>query len=260
MRPWIRWIVASFVPLVCLAALLVTPLTGQETGSAATTPQTEPPTAGGGAGMIMGTGTGMRQLSPGFAAPPWQGVSPIPGGMPSGMSPGMMSGPMMGISPDPLAQEVLVAQWQVDQALARYQQTEDETERQAIKAALTTALERQFEIQQQRRMNELAEIESRVQKLRELIDKRNRAKQAIVSKRCDQLLSELDGLGWISPAEGVPPAGSEGMPGMGMGARNDGREWDDDARRRNAWYGWNAKRKWGRLVRHRRLWQLIRRS
>ena len=166
----------------------------------------------------MGTGTGMRQLSPEFAAPASQGDSPIPGGMPSGMSPGMMSGPMMGMSPDPLAQEVLVAQWQVDQALARYQQTEDETERQAIKADLTTALERQFEIQQQRRMNELAEIENRVQKLRELIEKRNQAKQTIVSKRCDQLLSELDGLGWMSPAEGVPPAGSEGMPGMGMGA------------------------------------------
>ena len=58
-----------------------------------------------------------------------------------GNDPGMMSGPMMGISPDPLALEMLAAQQQVDQALARYQQTEDETERQAIKADLTTALE-----------------------------------------------------------------------------------------------------------------------
>ena len=109
----------------------------------------------------------------------------------------------MGASPDPLAQEAFEAQQQADQALARYQQTEDKTKRQAVKAELTKALQRIFELQQKRRMNELAEIESRVQKLRELIEKRNQAKQTIIAKRCDQLLSEIDGLGWTSPSEAL---------------------------------------------------------
>ena len=114
-----------------------------------------------------------------------------------------MNGGMPGGYLDPLAQKAFEAQQQCDQALGRYQQTEDETERQAIKADLTKALQRQFEFQQQRRMNELAEIESRVQKLRALIEKRNQAKQTIVAKRCDQLLSEIDGLGWTSPSDGA---------------------------------------------------------
>jgi len=154
--------------------------------------------------------------------------------MPGGMMPGTMS-------PDSLSQEVFAAQQQVADALARYQRTTDETEREAIKVYLTKALERQFDVQQQRRMKELAEIEGRVQKLRDVITKRNQAKQSIVSKRCDQLLSELDGMGWIAPEEfgstygpygpygsgypgasmmpgtGMPLGGSSGSAGMGMG-------------------------------------------
>ncbi len=214
MRSWKKWCVASFVLWVGSAVLLVTVLPGQDQDTSGSTfkRRAEPRAAGAGPGMGMGMGVGSGSMSSsGPAAAPGQGDYPMPGGtplgmpggMPPGMYPGMMSGPMMGNGSDPLAQEMLVAQWQVDQALARYQQTEDETERQAIKADLTTALQRQFEVQQQRRTNELAEIENRVQKLRELIEKRNQAQQTIISKRCDQLLSELDGLGWTSPGEAL---------------------------------------------------------
>ncbi|MHB8863773.1 MAG: DUF1559 family PulG-like putative transporter [Pirellulaceae bacterium] len=179
MRSWTTWVVAVLGSAGCLALLLVTALTGQESavGSA------QSPASSGSTETNAGT----------FGS-------------------SMMSGMM---STDPLTQEVIAAQWQVNQALARYPQTADETERQAIKADLTKALERQFDVQQQRRMQELAEIESRVQKLRDLIDKRNQAKQSIVSKRCDQLLSELDGLGWIAPEEVAPTPGRM-SPGPGM--------------------------------------------
>ncbi|MHB8952968.1 MAG: DUF1559 family PulG-like putative transporter [Pirellulaceae bacterium] len=206
MRSWTTWVVAVLGSAGCLALLLVTALTGQESavGSAqspASSGSTTAPIAAGAYGPMSPEGAPMF---PPYGTP-FSGGSAMPGG-------GMVSG-MMGT--DPLTQEVIAAQWQVNQALARYQQTADETERQAIKADLTKALERQFDVQQQRRMQELAEIEGRVRKLRDLIDKRNQAKQSIVSKRCDQLLSELDGLGWIAPEEVARMAGGT-FPGFGM--------------------------------------------
>jgi uncharacterized protein YPO0396 len=120
---------------------------------------------------------------------------------------------------DPLAVELAEAEMQANAALEAYQQTEDETARHAIKADLTQALVRQFDVQQKRRMGELEEIEGRVKKLRDLIEKRNQARQTIVSKRVDQLLSDIDGLGWTSPEETTSRPGGRmmsmpGMPGM----------------------------------------------
>jgi hypothetical protein len=85
-----------------------------------------------------------------------------------------------------------------------YAQAKEEGQREKVKANLSAALEKQFDLQQKRRSEEVARIEAELKKLRELMRKRTDARQTIVEKRLDQLLREAEGLGWTPPA----PTGS----------------------------------------------------
>lgn len=89
-----------------------------------------------------------------------------------------------------------------DGLAAQYAATEDGEKRAAIKAELLNSLTQQFEAQQQVRERELANVEARVKKLRELTQKRRDAQKTIIDQRLDQLLREADGLGWTAPANG----------------------------------------------------------
>jgi hypothetical protein len=71
-----------------------------------------------------------------------------------------------------------------------------ESDREALKAAIRDALVRQFDAQQKRRSEEIASIEERLGKLKETLQKRGAAKDAIVGKRLDQLLGIKDDLAW----------------------------------------------------------------
>ena len=59
MRSWNRWVVASLVPLVCFAVLLMTALPGQETGRSPATKVEAAEQPAAGAGLEMGTGAGL---------------------------------------------------------------------------------------------------------------------------------------------------------------------------------------------------------
>jgi hypothetical protein len=83
-------------------------------------------------------------------------------------------------------------------------------DRAKLKQSLEEALAQQFDTQQKMRELEVAAIEARVKKLREVISKRSDARRAIIDKRLDQLLREADGLGWNSPA--AAPASSSQRP------------------------------------------------
>jgi hypothetical protein len=85
--------------------------------------------------------------------------------------------------------------------LGQYAEAVDD-EKAPIKEKLAAALEKQFSAQQQLREREVAKIEARVKKLREVINKRNDAKRSIIDKRLDQLIREAEGLGWNAPAAG----------------------------------------------------------
>lgn len=87
-----------------------------------------------------------------------------------------------------------------DGLAAQYAATEDVEKRSAIKAELLESLTRQFEAQQKVRERELANVEARVKKLRDLTQKRRDAQKTIIDQRLDQLLREADGLGWAPPA------------------------------------------------------------
>jgi hypothetical protein len=105
------------------------------------------------------------------------------------------------------------AEREVNNLVKGYAGTSDEAQRTKIKANLSTALEKQFELQQQRRELEVARIEAQLKKLRDLMKKRGDARQTIVEKRLDQLVRDAEGLGWTPPPNSVVP-----QPGGGGGA------------------------------------------
>lgn len=88
---------------------------------------------------------------------------------------------------------------QEEQLVERYASTEDAEQRSAIKAELAEHLTNHFSIQEQIRDRELARVEARVKKLRELTKKRRDAQRTIIEQRLDQLLRDADGLGWTPP-------------------------------------------------------------
>jgi hypothetical protein len=98
---------------------------------------------------------------------------------------------------------------QVSQTLlGQYSEADDDDARSQVKDKLAETLEKQFSVQQQLREREVAKIEARVKKLREVINKRNDARRSIIDKRLDQLIREAEGLGWNAPAAGGNPLGA----------------------------------------------------
>jgi hypothetical protein len=97
------------------------------------------------------------------------------------------------------AQEAAAAR-DVTALIGEYSRSTDEAVRGKVKANLSVALEKQFDMQQQGRELEAARIEAHLKKIRELMKKRTDARQTIVEKRLDQLLRDADGLGWTTPA------------------------------------------------------------
>jgi len=110
-------------------------------------------------------------------------------------------------------QEAWQAQQEIPNLLAKYGETTDEKERAKIKEGLSKVLAKLFDLQQKERESEIADIEGRVRRLREMLDKRTKARQSIITNRLEQLLREAEGLGWVEPA----PAGMSGMGARGMG-------------------------------------------
>jgi hypothetical protein len=111
--------------------------------------------------------------------------------------------------------EEVSAEREVAGLLAQYAKSTEDAARSKAKAKLSTALEKQFDLQQQRRELEASRIETQLKKLRELMKKRTDARQTIVEKRLDQLVREADGLGWTSPpASAGSPFSGTSVPGF----------------------------------------------
>jgi hypothetical protein len=89
-----------------------------------------------------------------------------------------------------------------NELMGKYTSIDDETERNQLKTSLREVLGKQFDAQRQRRELELKRVEERLSKLREQLNKRNNARETIVNRRLEQLISEADGLGWGAPGTG----------------------------------------------------------
>ncbi len=139
--------------------------------------------------------------------------------MGSGMRGGMSS--MMGSSGMSKSQieEINLAR-HAKALLGRYGKEQNPEVKDKIKTELRSVLHQQFRLQHQRRDGELAKVERRLADLRSRLKKRGDAQSTIVDRRLEQLVNDVDGLGWS--AEEVPDnlfteggTGSMMMPGMG---------------------------------------------
>jgi hypothetical protein len=76
-----------------------------------------------------------------------------------------------------------------------------------------------FEARQERRAAEIADLENRIAKLKELHKKREDLKKTIIANRLRQLLEDTEGLGWGDEASSGPTGNFliPGMPGQAMG-------------------------------------------
>jgi len=91
--------------------------------------------------------------------------------------------------------------------IKEYARTDNEGGREKLKTKLADVLGKEFDLQQKRRDLDLARLEAKVKKLRDLMKKRTDARQTIVDKRLDQLIREAEGLGWtVPPGPGLPRA------------------------------------------------------
>ena len=65
-----------------------------------------------------------------------------------------------------------------------------------IKSKLTTTLNKQFDLRQKRHESEIAALEAQVNKLKDLVRKRQENRNEIITQRLSQLVRESQGLGW----------------------------------------------------------------
>jgi TolA-binding protein len=89
---------------------------------------------------------------------------------------------------------------EVDQLLKQYAAAKDEKGRGDAKKRLAEVLGRQFDLQQAQEEKELTRLEEQLKRLRDLMKKRQAARQTIIDHRLDQLVRETQGLGWLPPS------------------------------------------------------------
>src|SRR4030095_9084373 len=102
--------------------------------------------------------------------------------------------------------------------LADYAKVEDQIARKELRDGIAKALDKIFDIRQERRMQELQILEQRVQILRGTLETREKLKSDILKNRLDYLIREADGLGWggARPAPGrTAPTGIGAASGSG---------------------------------------------
>jgi hypothetical protein len=95
--------------------------------------------------------------------------------------------------------------------VGQYHSAGNQGERDKLRAQASELLDQQFSLRLKRQKLELENLEARVRKLREAVNKREAAKQTIIDRRLADLLHDDDGLGWgdASPE----PAGGFGFGG-----------------------------------------------
>ncbi|MSR56157.1 MAG: hypothetical protein EXS05_00550 [Planctomycetaceae bacterium] len=119
---------------------------------------------------------------------------------------GGMAGPAAPI--DPLLAEDFELESQIQQVLEQFDNSADDETQAAMRKMVADLLERQFTVRQERREREIGEIEARVKRLREALEKRTEAKKQIIDRRLNDLFSDAEGLGWGDIGGGASAGGS----------------------------------------------------
>jgi hypothetical protein len=92
------------------------------------------------------------------------------------------------------------------EAVEKLRSAKEGKEKDTAKNELLQLLEQSFARDLEHREQEVAEIESRVKKLREQIERRKKAKDEIVGLRLKTIVNETEGLGFSSPQDFEPQA------------------------------------------------------
>jgi hypothetical protein len=107
----------------------------------------------------------------------------------------LFKGPRMGRMPGMSAEDAELVQ-HVAGLVAKLGEAKSDTDKDTIKTQLNDALAKQFDQRQKRHELEIAELEAKVKKLKDLVARRQENRRDIIAKRLDQILRDSEGLGW----------------------------------------------------------------
>lgn len=93
------------------------------------------------------------------------------------------------------------------QAIGKLKSAKNETQKTALTKEISQLLDKSFEHDMQRREKQISDVEARVKKLRDQIEKRKKAKDDIVSLRLKTIVNEADGLGFPDRVDAEPGFG-----------------------------------------------------
>jgi hypothetical protein len=85
---------------------------------------------------------------------------------------------------------------EAEQLKRSLEQSKTDSKKSEIRTKLAENLGKQFDLRQKRHGLEIEALETQVKKLKELVRRRQESREDIISRRVDQLLREVDGLGW----------------------------------------------------------------
>ena len=111
---------------------------------------------------------------------------------------------------DRLAHAEMNAQYEASVAAKAYVQATEAGELDAAdkaKSKLTDALKKQFDAQQSRRRLEIDQLKKRLDKINQLVAKREGMKDDLIRRRVEDLINEEMGLGWNDSQRVDPNAG-----------------------------------------------------
>ncbi len=68
--------------------------------------------------------------------------------------------------------------------------------KEKIRSKLTETLGKQFDARQKRHETEITNLEAKIKKLKDMVQKRQDNRREIISRRMEQLVRDAEGLGW----------------------------------------------------------------
>ncbi len=101
-----------------------------------------------------------------------------------------------GVFPHPMSDEEMQEIEALEQAVEKLKSAKTDADKTAATKELSELLEKSFQRDLERREKQLAEVEARVKKLRDQIEKRKKAKDEIINLRLKTIVNEAEGLGF----------------------------------------------------------------
>jgi hypothetical protein len=106
------------------------------------------------------------------------------------------SGPGRSWGGHPMSEEEMQESEAMDQAVDKLKSAKNDADKTTATKEISQLLEKSFQHDMERRETQISEIEARVKKLREQIEKRKKAKDEIISLHLKTIVNEADGLGF----------------------------------------------------------------